>query len=130
MGISVTVKKMIGVMLGVALIMIIGGVLFFRSTAAAPFAVGVLLTTGLNIVKVIWLERSVRAIANMDDPKTVKRAYYVQYFMRYGLTIVVLLLAALTPPQFIDLIGALFGIFTLKIAVHALRFLIKEDGLL
>jgi hypothetical protein len=51
----------------------------------------------------------------MTDPKTGKAYIQFQYVLRFILTAAILAVAAVVP--FIDVMGAVFGIFTLQISV-------------
>jgi len=73
-----------------ALIIIIIGVVFYRSLAVFPFALGVLITSGLNIIKMRMLERTVQKIIYMDDQEAGKNIIRFQYLLRYFLTGIVL----------------------------------------
>jgi len=112
-------KKIIQLMAFFSLIMIAAGAIYYRSLLILPFAIGVILTTSLNVLKISMLKREVKRIANMEGQNTGSFAR-VQYFIRFLLTGLVLVFAALTP--FIDLWGALAGIFTLPLAVYSTRF--------
>jgi len=84
---SQIMRKMI---LVAALIIIIIGAIYYRSLIAIPFAFGVMITTGLNILKFRMLERTVQKVVNMDDQETGKNTVRFQYLLRYVLTGVVL----------------------------------------
>ena len=88
-----------------ALIIIIIGIVFYRSLAALPFALGVLATSGLNMFKVRMLERTVQKVVSMDDQEAGKNVVRLQYLLRYLLTGIVLVAIGLiqnytTPPPF------------------------------
>jgi len=129
MKISNTVQKMIIVMLVTALIMIITGAIVSVFYPVIPsllfFALGVLLTTCLNIVKVVWLEKSVQKAATMEDPATAGNYIRLQYLLRFLFTGLVLIFAVLVPV--IDLWGALVGIFTFHVAKYSLPLIIKTN---
>ena len=117
-------------MLVTSLVMSIGGIIgsFYISTLhALPFILGVILTTCLNIVKVIWLERAVNATVNLEDQKAAARQIRLHYVLRLLLTLLVLLAAVFIP--FIDLWGAVVGLFTFHPAKYALGVFIKTDDL-
>ena len=129
MKISLTVRKMIMVMLVSALVMVICGTIasfYFEVLRPVPFAFGVLLTTGLNIIKTVWLERSIdRAMAIGDDTAATNHIR-IHALLRFALTGLVLALAVFVP--FIDLWGAVAGIFTYHPAKYALYFITKSDN--
>lgn len=205
MKVSKTCKKIIVIMMFVALTIIIGGAAFHRSIdLIIPFAFGVILTTALNALKLVMMERAAEKIVALDagpsqnpssadqreiqtiyedsggndeseeneesdegekdeesdegekdeeneeynkysedhkDSKKVEsKIFYqaktpaeakaksfagLQYLIRYLLTIAVFLGAAYVP--FIDILGAIFGIFTLTIAMYVWRFVDKGE---
>ena len=130
MKISGTVRKMIMVMVAAALFIIVAGLVAsirFLVIIPIPFTLGVLLTTCLNVVKAVWLERVVERIIAMDDEAAAVSYVRVQYFMRFVLTAVVLVIAGLTPEYIISLWGAIAGIFTFHVGKYSLTFLSKAD---
>ena len=124
MKLSLPAKKMILVICVSALLIMLGGAIYYRSLEALNFALGAFLTSALNIFKVFLLERNVQKILYMTDPQASKNYFSIQYFIRYILTGVVLVAAALIP--FINLWGAIIGAFTLQAATIAIR-LMKVD---
>jgi len=102
-----------------AVVLMAGGAVLYRSVEAIPFALGVFLTSALNVGKVLMLERTVNRTINMDDPETGKNFVRLQFLLRYFLTAAILLVAGLTP--FVSVWGALFGLFTLQISVIFVR---------
>ena len=112
--------------------MIVGGVMLclfvpsIPADEAFPVALGVFLSSALNVMKVMLLERTVQKVMDMETAKESKAYVASQYIIRYVLTGVILVAAALTP--FINLWGAIAGIFTMQIAVFFIRFMkINED---
>jgi predicted outer membrane lipoprotein len=125
---SGTVKKMSFIMAGAAVLMIIGGAAYHRSIEAAlPFALGVVLTTAFNVVRIVWLEVAINKAVAMDE-KSGANYIRVQYLLRFTALGLVLLVAVYVP--FLDIFGAIFGIFTFHIAAFALGRITKEDELL
>ena len=119
MKLSVPSKRMI-LFIGVsALVMIAGGALFYRSLKGIDFALGVILSSLLNVFKVFLLERTVKKTLDIENPASGKAYIQLQYILRFILSAAVLVAAALIP--FIDVMGAVFGIFTLQIAVLIVR---------
>jgi len=78
-----------------ALVIIVIGSVFYRSLAAVPFALGVMVTSGLNIIKVRMLEQTVRRVVKMDDQEAGKNVVRLQYLLRYFITGVVLVAVGL-----------------------------------
>lgn len=132
---SLAAKKMIMVICVVAVLIMIGGAVYFvvftedaindKLLKTLAFALGALLTSALNVLKVFLLERNVQRILDMTDPTSTKGFVTVQYMIRYVLTGVVLVVAALTP--FINLWSAILGVLSMQIAAFALRFM-KVDN--
>ena len=83
-------KLMTRMVMVAALIIIIAGVIYYRSLAALPFAFGVIITSGLNIMKVRMLAKTVQKVVNMEDQEAGKNLVRIQYLLRYFLTGVVL----------------------------------------
>jgi len=122
--------KIIRMIIIVALAMIAGGILYYSLMAdlyeALPFALGVIVTSSLNILKIVMLERSIQKTLNMDNPDTGKNYIRLQYLFRYFITAVVLVIIGLLhvyfdEPRIISIWGALFGLFTMQIALIAVR---------
>ena len=109
----------------VALVIIAGGAVFFQSIEALYFAIGVILTSSLNVLKIYMLERTVNRTLDMDNPESGKNFVRLHYLVRYFLTGAVLLGAGLVwiyvDPPFINIWGAVLGVFTLQIAVIVVR---------
>ena len=128
---SIPSKKMI-IMIGItALIIITGGAVVYRSIEAFYFAFGVIITSALNVLKVVLLERTVKKVADMDQPDAGKNYVRLQYLLRYFLTGLILLGAGLVyvyvEPPFINVWGAVAGIFTLQISVLIVRTMKLEE---
>lgn len=128
--ISSTVRKMIMVMLVSAAIFI--AVAFFISLQHAvldifPFAFGVLLSTAINIVKVVWLERAVDRATNMDDEKAAGAYIRGQYLLRFLMTGGILVAAAILSEGPSLLWGAVVGLFTFHPAKYSLAHIVKTE---
>ena len=108
-----------------ALVFILAGVVYYRSIDALFFAFGVILTSALNVLKVYMLENTARKTLDIEDQKEGKNFVRFQYLIRYFLTAAVLLGVGLihmyADPPFINIWGAVFGIFTLQISVIIVR---------
>jgi len=81
--------RMIGV---AALFIILIGIIYYRSFAALPFALGVLILSGLNALKVRMLESTVQKVTGMStgEEEMGKNIVRFRYLLRYFLTGVVL----------------------------------------
>jgi hypothetical protein len=134
MKISLAARRMIVSVIVVSLIFIAAGVVIIRlhqctgdcrhlleRVGAVPFALGVILMAGLNIAKVFMIERTVNRTAEIDEVGYGKVYIRLQYLIRFGLTAVVLIVAAIT--DFIDIWGAVAGVFTFQIAAFSLKFM-------
>ena len=137
MKLSLTSRKMILVICISALIMAAIGIVVclavssIDSMQALYFPLGVILSSALNVCKVILLERAIQKTLDMDDPKAGSNYIRVQYLLRYFLSGVVLVAAGLitkyADPPFINIIGALVGIFTMQISVIIVRSMKIEE---
>jgi len=125
MKVSKTTKNIMLMVCVVALVIIAGGAVFFQSIEALYFAIGVVLTSSLNVLKIYMLERTVNKTLDMDNPESGKNFVRLNYLVRYFLTGAVLLGAGLVwvyvDPPFINIWGAVIGVFTLQIAVIVVR---------
>ena len=107
------------------------GAAIYRSIESLYFIIGVVLTSSLNVGKIYMLDRSVRKTLEMDSPSSGKIYVRLQYLLRYFLTGAVLLGAGLVTvyvePPFINIWGAIAGVFTLQIAVIIVRHMKIEE---
>ena len=131
MNLSLPSKKMIQVIGLSAVVIIVGGAAIYRSLEAVYFAFGVVLTSALNAIKVVLLERTVRKAVDIEEPDAGKNYVRLQYLLRYFLTGAVLLavglVTAYAKPPFINIWGAIAGIFTLQISVIVVRSMKIEE---
>ena len=131
MKLSRTTKNIMFMICAAALVIIVGGAIFYRSIEALYFAFGVILTSALNVLKIYMLERTVNRTLDMDDKETGSNFVRLQYLVRYFLTGAVLLGVGLiwlyVEPPFINIWGAVLGVFTLQIAVIIVRHRKLED---
>ena len=109
---------------------IVGGVIY-RSIEALYFAIGVVLTSSLNIGRLCLLERTVQKTLDIEDVNSGKNYVRLQFLLRYVLTGVVLMAAGLisvyVEPPFINIWGAIAGIFTLHISIFLVKFRKLDD---
>ena len=114
-----------------ALVMIAASVAILRSPAAFPFALGVIVMSAVNILKIYLLERTVKATAGKGSIDEGKNYIRLQYLLRYFITGVVLLIIGVL--YVIDRIpeafawGAVFGIFTMQISLMIVRHMKFEE---
>ena len=85
-------KKMVVIS---AFIIIVIGVIYYRSLVSIPFTLGVFVSMALNILKLRMLERTVQKVINMDDQEAGKNVVRLQYLLRYLMTGVVLVAVGL-----------------------------------
>ena len=109
-----------------ALIIMAGGAVYYRSLEALAFALGAFLSSALNVLKVIMLERNVLKILDMKDAGEGKSYIRFQYLIRYVLTGALLVAAALIP--FINIWGAIIGVLTMQVAVILIRYMKVDEG--
>ena len=129
MKVSYTVRKMIMIMLIAAAVVIAGGIVidvFFHFWQALPFALGVLFTTALNIVKTVWLEQVVQRASYIEDQRRASGYIRKHHFFRFLLTGVVLIVA--TTSSYNELVwGAVIGLFTFHPAKYALGSIANQE---
>ena len=128
---SANTKKMsVAILLAALAVSVIGAVYFLISSrflSILLFFFGVLLTSCLNIYKIILLERSVNKAIN-NELKSVKNHMRVQALLKLFLTGVILVAAVKLPIGDLALFwGAVFGVFTLSIAGYGLKIFNKLD---
>ena len=117
---------MILVIVVLSVLIAVGGALYFGTfEGAAPFAAGVAMMMALNITKVLLLKNAV-ANSLTKDAFSGKAHLQYTYFLRLVLTAAVLVAAALIPDNFVNLFGAVFGIFTLHIASYSMRYFFRH----
>ena len=122
MKISDLAKRMIFTILIIALICVIGSLIYHRSLDFLPFLLGILLGSATSIIKVFLLERTVDNALSM---KKERAGSYVSFhhILRLLLTGLVLFMGAVVPQ--ISLWGVAAGILAFQLAVYNLRFLKK-----
>jgi len=127
MSLSVTVKRMIlviGISSAVISLIAAGYYAFFSAepflASWLPFVIGVFLMGALNCLKVLMIKSTVSRALDMDSPGTARGFVSLQYLVRFLATGVILWVSHTAP--FINLWGAVAGVFTFQIAAHSLRF--------
>jgi len=119
MKLSVPTKRIMLAIGVIAVIIIAVGAALYHNISALHFAIGVALTSALNVFKMFMIERSVHKAVDYDDGATGKNYLRFQYLIRFFITAAVLLAAALTK-LYAMLYGAIFGLFTMQIAAVAI----------
>jgi len=123
--VSEIAKRMMTVVCILFLLLIAASIVYYRSTAFLPFALGCLLGTALNVVKIILLDRTVGKMVHMAKEDAANYAR-LQHFVRYLLTGLIFLASALI--SFISIWGTAAGIFTFQIAMYLTKYTLKADA--
>ena len=91
---------------------------FLHITEFVPAALGAMLGAAISISKVVMIDSTVKKIAGMESERA---GSYVrmQHFLRFGLTAILLAIAAIAP--FIDLISATAGVLSFQAATLSMR---------
>ena len=118
-------RKMMQVVGITAAVIIIAGTVYYRSLEVFPFALGVLLTSGINVLRLHMLNNAVEKAVNLTESKSAANYMRGQFLIRFVLLAAVLVASALL--DFINLWGAVYGVFTLQISAYAMKFLYKEE---
>lgn len=117
--------RLIIVITGLSVLITLGGVAFFRSSSAIPFATAVALTAVVNIAKVLLLKRTVSAAANMEA-FAAKRHIQLHSFLRMVISLAILFGAAFLFSEHVNILGIILGILTFPVAFHSMRFFVKD----
>ena len=105
-----------------SLIMEIVGILVIDDKIG--YTVGLLFGLIFSILKLMLMQNSIKKSLTMPEGKAQKYAN-VQYMIRYVLTGVVLVVAALEPS--INLLGVFLGLLSMKVAAYMQLFVIKRN---
>ena len=118
--------KVIQVIVVLSILIAFGGAVYFRTTQEAlPFAAGVAMAMGVNIAKVLLLKKA-NADSLKKDPASAKFHLQYTYFFRLVLTAAALGVAAFFHPNYVNLFGVVFGIFTLHISFYSMRYFFRH----
>lgn len=120
-------QRMILVIVGLSAIIVLGGVVFYSGSgfsAVFPFAVGVVMAMAVNVIKVLWLKKTVESAVDMEAG-AARFHLQKQYFVRLVLTAGVFLVAVYAPDHIVNFMGTVFGIFTLPIATRSMQFFLR-----
>ena len=125
MKLSDIAKRMIWI-IGISFIVLVaGGIIYYRSTKCLPFILGAFLGTSLNVFKIIMIERTVKKATGMEKEQ-VKNYVTIQHFLRFLLTGVILFLSAIL--QFINLWGAVAGVLSFHVAAFSMKHFTGNSG--
>ena len=107
MKLSDLAKRMIFTILMIALVCILGSVIYYRSLNFLPFVFGVIVGSALSIIKVFLLERAVNNALTMGKEQA---GSYVSlhHLLRLLLTGVVLVIGALVPQLGCGVVAGIF----------------------
>ena len=119
------VSKMIKAIIFIAILMMAGGIAFFRSYYAIGFALGVGMSLALNIGKVMWLKYCVNRATTME-PGAAGAYISIHYVLRYILTGLVLVAAHFLPV--VSMFGAVVGLLSMPFANYVVHFVKKRGG--
>jgi len=113
------VGKMIKAVICISIVMMASGALFFRSSYAIGFTIGVGMSMVLNLIKIKWLEHCVKRATTMEQGSAT--AYIsINYLLRYVLTGAVLAAAHFLP--FADMFGAAIGLLAMPFSNYVVHF--------
>ena len=123
-------KRMILVIVVLCMLIAVGGGIFYfvndNLPEAFPFATGAFMAMAANIIKVIWLKRTVERAVTMEE-SAAKLHLQGQYFIRLVLTAGVFLAAVFAPDNIVNFMGTVFAIFTLPIATYSVKLFLKDQ---
>lgn len=105
-----------------SLIMEIIGILLVDDAKA--FTIGLAFGLVFSILKLMLMKNSIKKSVTMPEAKAQRYAN-VQYMIRYLLTGIVLLVAALEPT--INLLGVFLGLLSMKVGAYMQLFVIKKN---
>ena len=105
-----------------SLIMEIIGILLVDDAKA--FTIGLAFGLVFSILKLMLMKNSIKKSVTMPEAKAQRYAN-VQYMIRYLLTGIVLLVAALEPT--INLLGVFLGLLSMEVGAYMQLFVIKKN---
>lgn len=105
-----------------SLIMEIVGILVLEDILG--YTIGLLFGLIFSILKLMLMQNSIKKAVMMSEAKAQKYMN-VQYMIRYVLTGIVLVVAALEPS--ISLLGVFIGLMSMKVAAYLQLFIIKKN---
>ncbi|MCL2056554.1 MAG: ATP synthase subunit I [Oscillospiraceae bacterium] len=121
MGLSNTAKRMILLIGAVSAVFAVGAVIYYRSTDALPFVIGLVMLAAVNVLKAVLLDKSVNRVSGMEE-KDGRNFMRGGYLLRLVITGAALLFAALSDA--VSIWGAVAGICTWQIAAYMLKLFI------
>jgi hypothetical protein len=136
MKLSVPTKRIMLAICIIAVAIIAAGVVIYMVALSLPasalyFALGVILTSSLNVVQMYMLERAVQKTVQFEEGSAGKSYLSMQYLVRFAITAAVLVAAGVLGEFVLHdasiMYGAIAGVFTLQIAA-LLVGLLRLDG--
>jgi len=118
------ISKMIKAIVCIAVLMMAGGVAFFRSNYAIDFGLGVGMSLVLNVGKVVWLKHCVNRSTTMQ-PGAAGAYISIHYILRYILTGLVLAAAHFLP--MVSMFGAAVGLLSMPFANYVVHFFNRKS---
>ena len=116
-------KKMVWAIAFLFLALLVVSIVFSRSWGGLSFAIGAALGCGVSALKVVMIDRLADKVINEGESAVGNIG--IQYLLRFLLTAVVLVIAALVP--FISFWGAAAGVLTLQVAAIMMKFVRHQE---
>ena len=125
MKVSELPRRVIIVILIVALVALAASVIYYRSTEFLPFMYGLLIGTATSVLKVLLLERAVNKTLSMDKKK-VGGYVSLQHLLRLGISGAALAIGALVDGS--NLWGVVAGVLAYQLAWYIARAKTSASG--
>ena len=122
MMINMMAKRFVSLTIISSIIILLIGSFFLEDVLG--FALGVALGCLVSVLKILLLARSLDTAVNMEK-KDVSNYMRLQYTLRYSLTTIGLIGAALIP--IVDLFGAIGGVLSMYLAAYMMKIFFKDD---
>lgn len=125
MKLSDIAKRMVKVVIVIALLCVIASIIYHRSLEFLPFLFGIILGSAVSIVKISLIDRTVDKALDMEKNKSSKYLA-LQNTLRLLLSGVVLVIGAIVPQ--VSIWGVAAGIFAFPLATYTENFRTKTGG--
>lgn len=116
-------KRMIITILIIALVCVLGSIIYYRSLDFLPFLFGALLGSAVSIVKVFLVEHAVDKALTLEQ-KQAGNYVSIQHLLRMLFSGVVLVIGAIVPQ--ISLWGVAAGILAFQLAIYNVKITSKS----
>jgi len=110
-------KRMMILIIGLTVVCVVGGIIYFRSIEIIPFTIGVVLGAALNLFKILIIKYVVKKSTDPEKPMSALSIYGFN-LLRFLFT--ALLLGAAAFFNLISLVGAVIGILTMPVSGYSL----------